>query len=89
MSLQICITCRAIIAIFIIPQKIAKPKQPVATKAQIEALYKKGVSQYIAEKYDAALKTFKQVLALNPNHAGAKDYRKRTAARIKVLKGGG
>ena len=71
------------------PKQPTKPKEPVATKAQIDALYKKGVSQFTAEKYDAALKTFKQVLALSPNHAGAKGYKKRTEARIKVLKGGG
>jgi hypothetical protein len=71
------------------PTKPTKPTQPQATAAQIETLYKKGVSYFTSEKYDEALKVFKQVLALNPNHAGAKDYRKRTEARLKVLKGGG
>jgi len=71
------------------PKQPTKPKEPVATKGQIEALYTKGVSQYISENYDAALKAFNQVLALDPNHTGAKDYKKRTEARIKVLKGGG
>ncbi len=66
-----------------------KPAEPKATAAEIEALYNKGVSRFVAEQYDEALKIFKQVLALDPNHAGAKDYKSRTEARLKVLKGGG
>lgn len=66
-----------------------KPK-PVkkATKEEIEALFRKGVSHFTADRYDDALKVFNQVLALNPNHSGANDYKKRTVARIKALKGG-
>ncbi|MGB3341863.1 MAG: tetratricopeptide repeat protein, partial [bacterium] len=71
------------------PKQPTKPKEPKVTQAQIDALYKKGVTYFTTEKYDDALKVFKQVLALDPNHAGAKDYKKRTEARIKVLKGGG
>jgi hypothetical protein len=52
-------------------------------------LYKKGVTNFTAEKYSDALKIFNQVLAYNPNHTGAKDYKKRTEARLKVLRGGG
>lgn len=78
-------------------KKIAAAKKPPTkpptkqemTKAQIEALYKKGVSYFTSEKYEQALKTFKQVLAADPGHKGAKDYKKRTEARLKVLKGGG
>lgn len=71
------------------PKKPAKPKEPVITKAQIQALYKNGVSNFTAEKYSEALKIFKQIIAYDPNHKGAKDYKKRTEARIRVLKGGG
>ena len=71
------------------PKKPAKPKEPVITKAQIQALYKNGVSNFTAEKYNEALKIFKQIIAYDPNHKGAKDYKKRTEARIRVLKGGG
>ena len=71
------------------PKQPAKPKKPTITKAQIEALYKKGVTNFTAEKYSDALKIFNQVLAYNPNHTGAKDYKKRTEARLKVLRGGG
>jgi tetratricopeptide (TPR) repeat protein len=59
-----------------------------ATKQEIEALFKKGVSHFTAERYDEALKVFNQVLALDPNHSGAKEYRSRTRARIEALKGG-
>jgi len=80
-------------------KKMAPPKKPSGgtkppvakkpTKAEINALYKKGVSYFTSEKYSEALKIFKQVLALDPNHAGAKDYKKRTEARLKILQGGG
>jgi len=81
--------------------KIVKPttkpitpttKPPVAvkkpTKEEVEALYNKGINYFTAEKYDDALKAFNQVLALDPGHSGAKNYKKRTEARIKALKGG-
>jgi tetratricopeptide (TPR) repeat protein len=61
-----------------------KPKK--ITKVEIEALYKKGVSYFTAEKYDLALKLFKQVLAHDPNHAGAKDYKGRTEGTIKGVR---
>jgi tetratricopeptide (TPR) repeat protein len=81
--------------------KIVKPttkptttgtKPPVAvkkpTKEEVEALYNKGINYFTAEKYDDALKVFNQVLALDPAHSGSKNYKKRTEARIKALKGG-
>lgn len=68
------------------PTKPAETKKPTA--AEIEALFKKGVNLFTAEKYDQALKTFNQVLALDPNHKGAKDYKKRTETRLKALGGG-
>jgi tetratricopeptide (TPR) repeat protein len=71
------------------PTKPAEPSKPKVTQAEIEALYKKGVSLFANEKYDDALNIFKRVLALDPNHVGAKDYRQRTEARIRILKGSG
>jgi tetratricopeptide (TPR) repeat protein len=71
------------------PDKGTKPVVKQATKAEINALYNKGVGYFTSENYTQALAVFKQVLALDPNHAGAKDYKKRTEARLKVLKGGG
>lgn len=71
------------------PEKTTTPVVKQATKAEINALYNKGVGYFTSENYTQALKVFKQVLALDPNHAGAKDYKKRTEARLKILKGGG
>ncbi len=68
---------------------VKKPTRSRMTTAEIDALYKKGVSYFTAEKYDEALKIFKRVLAYNPNHKGAREYKKRTEARIKILKSGG
>jgi tetratricopeptide (TPR) repeat protein len=70
------------------PTKPAEPSKPKVTQAEIEALYKKGVSLFANDKDDEALNVFKQVLVLDPNHVGAKDYRQRTEARIRILKGG-
>jgi tetratricopeptide (TPR) repeat protein len=65
---------------------VTPPKK--ATAEEIAALYNKGVNYFSQGKYDEALKTFKQVLALDPNHKGAKDYKKRTETRLKAIKGG-
>ncbi len=71
------------------PTKPTTPSKPTLSNAQVEALYNKGVSYFTSENYEAALRTFNQVLAARPNHSGAKDYKKRTQARLKILKGGG
>jgi tetratricopeptide (TPR) repeat protein len=71
------------------PKKPAEPVKPKVSKAEIEAMYKKGVSLFTNDRYDEALNVFKQVLALDPNHAGAQDYKRRTEARLRVLKGSG
>jgi tetratricopeptide (TPR) repeat protein len=67
------------------PATPAKPSAPKVSEAEIEKLYKRGVSLFTSEKYDEALNVFKRVLALDPNHVGAKEYKKRTEARLKVL----
>jgi len=65
------------------------PPKPTPPSAQeIESLYKKGISLFAQEKYDEALKVFNKILALNPNHAGAKNYKMKTEARLKKLRGG-
>jgi hypothetical protein len=80
----------------LVPTKEPPTKKPAkklvgkkSTKEEVESLYKKGVTYFAAERYDDALKLFKRVLVLNPNHKGARDYKKRTEARIEVLKEGG
>ena len=69
-------------------QKPAEPAKPHVSQAEIEVLYKKGVSLFADDKYDEALAIFKRVLALDPNHTGAKEYKRRTEARIRILEGG-
>ena len=74
------------------PPKPTTPSQPTGRRvsaAEIEALYKKGVSFFANDRYDEALNVFKQVLVLDPNHAGAQEYRQRTEARLRILKGSG
>jgi tetratricopeptide (TPR) repeat protein len=71
------------------PAKQPAPSAPKVSEAEIEKLYKNGVSLFTSEKYDEALNVFKRVLALNPNHVGAKEYKKRTEARLRVLKNSG
>lgn len=70
------------------PAKPAEPAKPRMSEAQIEGLYRHGVTLFTSERYDEALNVFKQVLALNPNHVGAKEYKRRTEARLKILGGG-
>ncbi|UCD19957.1 MAG: tetratricopeptide repeat protein [candidate division WOR-3 bacterium] len=71
------------------PARQPAPSTPKVSEAEIEKLYKNGVSLFTSERYDEALNVFKRVLALNPNHVGAKEYKKRTEARLRVLKGSG
>ncbi|UCG30856.1 MAG: tetratricopeptide repeat protein [candidate division WOR-3 bacterium] len=71
------------------PSKPSTPAKPRVSEAEIENLYKRGVSLFTSEKYDEALNAFKRVLALNPNHVGAKEYKRRTEARLRVLRGSG
>lgn len=69
------------------PTKSKQPaNKPITITAEIDTLFNKGVSYFTEEKYDDALKMFRHVLALNPNHASAQDYKNRTVARIKALK---
>jgi tetratricopeptide (TPR) repeat protein len=41
-------------------------------KAQAEALYRDGVKQFVNEELEKAIKTWKKVLELNPDHAKAR-----------------
>jgi Tfp pilus assembly protein PilF len=76
------------------PAPKPKPQAPtqVAQKTSgqdVTMLYNKGVSLFTQEKYDEALKIFKQVIAIDPRHLEAQDYKGRTEARLKILRGGG
>ncbi len=74
------------------PTPVVKKPTPVVKKPtppqDIEGLYKNGISLFAQEKYDDALKVFKKIIALNPNHVGAKNYLRKTEARLKALRGG-
>ena len=69
-------------------QKPPEPPKPKISQAEVETMYKKGVSFFANDRYQEALALFKQVLDLDPNHVGAKDYKARTEARIRILEGG-
>jgi len=66
------------------PEKIAKKTK---TPEEIEVLYKSGVSKFVNGEFKEAQTIFKEVLSYNPNHEKAREYLKRTEARIKILEG--
>jgi hypothetical protein len=80
--------------IFKEPQLIQPPKPTVPKKSmppkisaeEVEVLFKKGVSYFIAHQYTEALKIFNQILSFYPDHKGAKEYKKRTELRLEALK---
>ncbi len=51
------------------------------------SLFEKGVAQYKAGQYDAAVSIFDAVLAIDKYHSGAMDYKKRAADRITIKEG--
>lgn len=61
------------------------PKIPRVSPEEIDRLFKKGVEYFIDQKYNEALQIFNQVLAKNPNHKRAEEYKKRTISRLKIL----
>jgi tetratricopeptide (TPR) repeat protein len=62
-------------------QSAVKTKSP----EEIERLFQDGVSKFLAEEYDEALRIFKTVLSYDPDHENAKNYLARTNARINIL----
>lgn len=72
------------------PPKKKPPKKPPAkkiSKAEIEAMYKSGVSLYLAGKYKQAIGKFQQVLKADSGHSGAKSYLQKARARLKAIEG--
>lgn len=65
-------------------KKEVKPEKKL-TREEIEKLFEKGTIYFIAERYDKALALFNQVLKHDPKHTGARDYKKRTEVRMKLL----
>ena len=64
-----------------------KPPTKKLSKAEIETMYKSGVSLYLAGKYKQAIGKFQQVLKANPSHSGAKSYLQKARARLKAIEG--
>ncbi len=60
------------------PKPAKKPtpvkKKPSLSTAQIEDLYKKGITEYVKGNYREAVNYFQRILNANPNHEGAKRY---------------
>ncbi len=79
------------------PKKKPSPKAPPTKKeppkkkvdpAEVNRLFRDGVSLFLAEKYEEAIKIFNKVLNLDPKHADAAKYRSRARARLKAMGGG-
>lgn len=66
-----------------------KENKPVEIKKmtteELEKLFQEGHTKFIAADFAGAKKIFRKVLANNPDHEKAKDYLKRTEARLKAL----
>lgn len=60
------------------PKPAKKPapakKKPSLSSAEIEDLYKKGITEYVKGNYREAVNHFQKILNANPNHEGAKRY---------------
>lgn len=69
----------------ILAKEEAASKPPAKTAAELEKMYNKAVSKFLAEDYNTAYKLFKVFLGYRPGHEGAKDYYERTKARLKAL----
>ncbi len=64
-----------------------KPPKPKVSPEEIAKIFNRGVSLFLAEEYEDALKAFKEVLDLDPKHEEARKYKEKTEARLKVLRG--
>jgi S1-C subfamily serine protease len=71
---------------FVIPMNVVSEFLAEAnvepTLSDISQLYQKGVTQFEAEQYQRALKTFRQVSELNPDYPYVQSYLSKTQARV-------
>ncbi len=51
-----------------------------------ESHFNRGISLYAAEDYVAAIEEMEKALELNPNHRGAKEYKRRAESRLRALR---
>ncbi len=66
-------------------KKPSKPKPKKPTKAQIESTLNKAIQAFNAGNYKEAKRLLQQVLKWDPGNSRAKDYLRRTEARLKLL----
>ena len=82
---------RRLDSLTVLKNKAPVTNQPAAsgtkTKSpqEIETLFQKGVSKFIAGEFKDAIKIFREVLVYDPKHSKAKDYMQRAEARLKVI----
>lgn len=54
-------------------------------EAQVDELFNRGLNLYTEEKYRQAIAEWDKALAINPNHQGAMEYRRRAQERLDAL----
>ncbi len=68
-------------------QQITGSESKVALDAQkIKSMYYEGVDKYVNGEVDAAIKIWKQVLAMDPNHVEARKNIKRAEEKLQAIK---
>ena len=53
--------------------------------SQVDESFNRGIKLYTEEKYRQAIAEFDKVLAINPEHQGAREYRRQAQERMDVL----
>ncbi|HPI71754.1 MAG TPA: tetratricopeptide repeat protein [bacterium] len=54
-------------------------------EAQVDAYFNRGIAFFTQEKYTQAIGEWDKALAINPNHQGAREFRRRAQERIDAL----
>lgn len=54
-------------------------------EAQVDAFFNRGIAFFTQEKYNQAIVEWDKALAINPNHQGAREFRRRAQERIDAL----
>ncbi len=52
---------------------------------EVDKFFRAGLQYYTKENYRAALQEWDKALAIQPNHAGTLEYRKRAEDKLKAL----
>jgi len=54
-------------------------------EAQVDAFFNRGIAFFTQEKYNQAIVEWDKALAINPDHQGAREFRRRAQERIDAL----